>query len=493
MEKRHLLSKSTFISGLQCNKKLYLSKKYKDLASLRTAAAEAIMKQGTSMGELAQFVFPNGKDATPEHYWDYAPSIAQTKAWIEAGEPTIYEAAFQANSVLAALDILIHKNGERIALEVKSSTGVKEYHLNDAALQFWVMEQVGFKPDRFFIMHINNQYVREGKIKVRKLFRWEDVTEEVLARQKDIAVQVQELKEVLQATEVPQVDIGAHCSEPFACEFAAHCWQHIPENSIFEVSGLGKKAWNYYEQGILAIQDLPEEESFSTLQQLQIAGIKKGQRVVEKKEIQKFLGDWQFPLYFFDFETINPALPTYDGCRPYEQLGVQYSLHVLTKEGSLTHSEFLAQAGEDPRKAIVEKILQEFGNSGSIVAYNMSFEKRVIQSLANTFPEYQTQLEALLDRFVDLMIPFQKGWYYLPEMQGSYSIKAVLPALFPNDKTLDYTELSIGNGSNASAYLQAMLENRINKEELTVLRKELLAYCKLDTLAMVKILELLNF
>tara|TARA_B110000046_G_scaffold35749_2_gene39046 strand:+ start:9963 stop:11147 length:1185 start_codon:yes stop_codon:yes gene_type:complete len=394
---------------------------------------------------------------------------------------------------LAALDILIHKNGERIALEVKSSTGVKEYHLNDAALQFWVMEQVGFKPDRFFIMHINNQYVREGKIKVRKLFRWEDVTEEVLARQKDIAVQVQELKEVLQATEVPQVDIGAHCSEPFACEFAAHCWQHIPENSIFEVSGLGKKAWNYYEQGILAIQDLPEEESFSTLQQLQIAGIKKGQRVVEKKEIQKFLGDWQFPLYFFDFETINPALPTYDGCRPYEQLGVQYSLHVLTKEGSLTHSEFLAQAGEDPRKAIVEKILQEFGNSGSIVAYNMSFEKRVIQSLANTFPEYQTQLEALLDRFVDLMIPFQKGWYYLPEMQGSYSIKAVLPALFPNDKTLDYTELSIGNGSNASAYLQAMLENRINKEELTVLRKELLAYCKLDTLAMVKILELLNF
>lgn len=394
---------------------------------------------------------------------------------------------------MAALDILIHKNGERIALEVKSSTGVKEYHLNDAALQFWVMEQVGFKPDRFFIMHINNQYVREGKIKVRKLFRWEDVTEEVLARQKDIAVQVQELKEVLQATEVPQVDIGAHCSEPFACEFAAHCWQHIPENSIFEVSGLGKKAWNYYEQGILAIQDLPEEESFSTLQQLQIAGIKKGQRVVEKKEIQKFLGDWQFPLYFFDFETINPALPTYDGCRPYEQLGVQYSLHVLTKEGSLTHSEFLAQAGEDPRKAIVEKILQEFGNSGSIVAYNMSFEKRVIQSLANTFPEYQTQLEALLDRFVDLMIPFQKGWYYLPEMQGSYSIKAVLPALFPNDKTLDYTELSIGNGSNASAYLQAMLENRINKEELTVLRKELLAYCKLDTLAMVKILELLNF
>ena len=493
MEKRHLLSKSTFISGLQCNKKLYLSKKYKDLASLRTAAAEAIMKQGTSMGELAQFVFPNGKDATPEHYWDYAPSIAQTKTWIEAGEPTIYEAAFQANGVMAALDILIHKNGERIALEVKSSTGVKEYHLNDAALQFWVMEQVGFKPDRFFIMHINNQYVREGKIKVRKLFRWEDVTEEVLARQKDIAVQVQELKEVLQATEVPQVDIGAHCSEPFACEFAAYCWQHIPENSIFEVSGLGKKAWNYYEQGILAIQDLPEEESFSTLQQLQIAGIKKGQRVVEKKEIQKFLGDWQFPLYFFDFETINPALPTYDGCRPYEQLGVQYSLHVLTKEGSLTHSEFLAQAGEDPRKAIVEKILQEFGNSGSIVAYNMSFEKRVIQSLANTFPEYQTQLEALLDRFVDLMIPFQKGWYYLPEMQGSYSIKAVLPALFPNDKTLDYTELSIGNGSNASAYLQAMLENRINKEELTVLRKELLAYCKLDTLAMVKILELLNF
>ena len=493
MAKRHLLSKSTFISGLQCKKKLYLSKKHRDLASPRTAAAEAIMKQGTSMGELAQFVFPNGKDATPEYYWDYAPSIAQTKTWIEAGEPTIYEAAFQANGVMAALDIFIHKNGERIALEVKSSTSVKEYHLNDAALQYWVMEQAGFKPDRFFIMHLNNQYVREGKIKVRRLFHWEEVTEVVLARQKDIADQVQELKGVLQATEVPQVDIGAHCSEPFACEFAAHCWRHIPENSIFEVSGLGKKAWNYYEQGILAIKDLPEEDTFSTLQQLQIAGVKNGQKVIEKKEIEDFLGDWQFPLYFFDFETINPALPPYDGCRPYEQLGVQYSLHVLKDDASLMHSEFLAQAGEDPRKEMVEKILQSLGSSGSIVAYNMGFEKRVIQSLANTFPEYQKQLEALLDRFVDLMIPFQKGWYYLPEMQGSYSIKAVLPALFPKDKTLDYSALSIGNGSDASVYLQAMLENRVQKEELTDLRKELLAYCKLDTLAMVKIWEVLKW
>lgn len=156
------------------------------------------------------------------------------------------------------------------------------------------------------------------------------------------------------------------------------------------------------------------------------------------------------------------------------------------------HSEFLAQAGEDPRKEMVEKMLQSLGSSGSIVAYNMGFEKRVIQSLANTFPEYQKQLEALLDRFVDLMIPFQKGWYYLPDMQGFYSIKAVLHALFPKDKKLDYRVLSIGNGSDASVYLQAMLENRVQKEELTDLRKELLAYCKLDTLAMVKIWEVLR-
>ena len=445
------------------------------------------------MGQLAQMVFPNGKDATPEQYWNYAPAIAQTKAWIEAGEPTIYEAAFQANGVMAALDILHHKNGERIAMEVKSSTSVKEYHLNDAALQYWVMEQAGFRPDRFYIMHINNQYVREGKIKIPKLFHWEEVTEEVIARQASIATKVQELKDVLQAKEIPEVEIGPHCADPFACEFAAHCWQHVPENSVFELSNIRKKkAWDYYQQGILAIEDLPEEGNFSDYQQLQIAGVKQGKQQIKKEEIQQFLAEWQFPLYFFDFETINPALPPFDGCRPYGQTGVQYSLHILKEDGSLIHSEFLAQAGKEPRENLVKQMLQELGTSGSIVAYNMGFEKGVIQTLANIFPQYQTELEALLPRFVDLMIPFQQGWYYLPEMKGSASIKAVLPALFPNDKELNYTSLSIGNGGDASVYLQAMIENRVKKENLPALREDLLAYCKLDTLAMVKIWEVLK-
>ena len=169
---------------------------------------------------------------------------------------------------MAALDILHHKNGERIAMEVKSSTSVKEYYLNDAALQYWVMEQTGFKPDRFFIMHINNQYVREGKIKIPKLFHWEEVTEEVIARQAGIAPKVQELKEVLQAKEIPEVKIGPHSSDPFPCEFAAHCWQHVPENSVFELSRIGKKAWDYYAQGILTIEDLPEEGNFSDYQKI---------------------------------------------------------------------------------------------------------------------------------------------------------------------------------------------------------------------------------
>lgn len=486
---KHLLSKSTFLSGKQCEKKLYLYKKHRELARARTESEEAIMAQGTSMGELAQLVFPNGKDATPEYYWNYAPSIEQTKAWIDADETTIYEAAFQAHQVMAALDILHHKDGKRIAIEVKSSTAVKEYHLDDAALQYWVMKEAGFAPDSFYIMHIDTTYVKEGKIKLRKFFHLEDVTEEVLARQATVAEVVPKLKAVLAQDEIPKKEIGPHCSDPFSCEFMEHCWQHIPENSVFELSRIGKKALDYYEKGIVSIADLPEEDSFSDYQTLQIEGVKKGNEKIENLPISEFLNSWEYPLYFFDFETINPALPLYDGSRPYQQLGVQYSLHKLEKDGSIIHTECLPDNDGDPRIALVKQMIDDLGKSGSIVAYNMGFEKGVIKSLAESFPEYAEQLNALIDRFVDLLIPFQKGWYYSPAMKGSASIKSVLPALFPNDSDLDYKSLRIGNGGDASVYLQAYYEGRVKESDVESLRKDLLAYCKLDTLAMVKIYQ----
>ena len=501
----HLLSKSTYLSGKQCEKKLYLYKKHRELATPRSKSEKAIMQQGTSMGEVAQLLLSNGKDASPEKYWDYGPSIAQTKAWIEAVEATIYEASFSAHQVMAALDILHHKNGKRIAIEVKSSTSVKDYHLDDAALQYWVMKEAGYTPDVFYIMHIDNSYLREGKIKVAKLFHLEDVTPQLLEKQAEIPGKIKELKAVLQQDEIPEKAIGPHCTDPFVCEFMEHCWKHVPDDSVFELARIGKRAWEYYDQGILKLEDLPETDPFNEFQQLQIRGAREGVKEIRRKEIMEFLDRFHYPLYFFDFETINPALPPYDGCRPYQQLGVQYSLHILKEDGSLEHRECLPKSDSDPRKELIEQMLIDLSSSavtstplsltaveGSIVAYNMGFEKGVIASLAEAFPEYRAPLNALLDRFVDLLIPFRNGWYYTPEMKGSASIKSVLPALFPNEKSLSYDSLRISNGGDASVYLQAYFEGRIKKADEDKVQEDLLAYCKLDTLAMVKIYQKLR-
>ena len=462
------------------------------MATPFSASQEAMFSTGNSVGLWAQKRFPRGKDATPAYFYDFGPSIQKTKDWINAGEKVIYEAAFISEGVLAALDLYIQKGSKRIALEVKSSTSLRDYHLQDAALQYWIMKNAGFAPDEFYLMHINNQYVREGALNPKKLFSYVDITEQIKAKQEGISEDIKTMKAVLLQKEIPERTIGPQCNSPFDCEFKDHCWQHIPENSIFDLSRIGKKAWECLEQGIVNIKDITAVEEFSERQQVEITGVQDGKSCIDKQEIQSFLKEWQYPLYFFDFESINPALPVYQGTSPFQQIPVQYSLHVLEQPGAeIKHLEFLADFTEDPREALIQQMLLELGKEGSIVTYNMSFEKSIIDRLALDFPGYSAELTALSERLVDLLIPFRNSWYYTPEMKGSASIKTVLPALCPNDRELDYKALDISNGGDASNTLKAFAEETVPKDEIQDLRKDLLAYCKLDTLAMVKIWEVL--
>jgi hypothetical protein len=490
---KHKLSKSRYIAGKQCVKKLYLAKYHKDLAAPITSTQEALFTQGDQVGDWALKRFPNGKDATPESFYDYGPSIEKTKQWIADGESVIYEASFFHDEVMAALDIFVQKDGKKIAIEVKSSTKVHDYHLDDGALQYWVMNNAGFTPDVFYLMHVDNQYVRDGDIDPERLFHLEDITEQVLLKQDEVEIKLQELKRVLAQKETPKVEIGPHCGDPFECEFKAHCWKHIPDNSVFDITRISFKAWDYVNSSIYSIHDIPNEDSFSERQQIQIDGVKHNNSFIDKEAIQSFLGEWQYPLYFFDFETIGPAIPIYDGTSPYKQYAVQYSLHVLSHESSeLIHTEFLPAFDKDPREELIVRMIEELCNKGSIITYNMGFEKGKIKQLAADFPKYETELLAIHDRIVDLLIPFRSSWYYKPEMRGSASIKAVLPALCHNDSELDYSSLNVSNGGDASNYLKALAEGTIPKEKIESIRKDLIAYCRLDTLAMVKIWEVLQ-
>jgi len=478
-----MLSKSTYLRGHQCLKRLWLHKRKPELRDDYSAQQEALFAQGTSVGELAQQLFPGGKDATPENYYDWKPAFEKTKKWIEQGEEVIYEAAFSFGNVMAALDILVRKDGEWHAIEVKSSTGVHEYHKTDCSLQYWVMNLCGITPDKFFLMHINNQYVRKGQLDVEELFTLEDITQEVLDRQSEVQPYLTDCFEILKEKKEPEIQVGHHCSDPFGCDFMGHCWKHVPNYSVFNITRIGAKGWDLYEKGIYNIKDVPNDYPLSEKQTNQVLGEKTRQEVFIKDEIAPFIGGWEYPLYFFDFETIGPAIPIYDGTRPYEQYPFQYSLHVLAQNGTVNHYEFLGNGKLDPRINLIDKMIRELGRRGSIVTYNMGFEKGKIKALAEAFPMYAEPLLEINKRVVDLIIPFRKHWYYKPEMQGSASIKKVLPALIPN---LSYSDLEIQEGGTASATYLAMCEGTF-KGDVQKTRKDLLEYCKLDTWAMVEI------
>ncbi len=478
-----MLSKSTYVRGHQCLKSLWLHKKKPELKDDISAQQEALFAQGTSVGELSQQLFPGGKDATPEDYYHWKPSFEKTKQWIEEGQEVIYEAAFNYGNVMAALDILVKRDGEWHAIEVKSSTSVKDYHRIDGSLQYWVMSLAGIKPDKFFLMHIKNQYVREGELDIEQLFTLEDITADVLARQHEVQPYLTDCFDVLKQKAEPQVPIGDQCSDPFPCDFISHCWKHVPDYSVFNITRIGGKSWDLYHKGIYEINKVPDDYPLSEKQRHQVEGVKTGKEVFLKDEIETFLNEWEFPLYFFDFETIGPAVPLYDDTRPYSQYPFQYSLHVLQASGEVEHFEYLGDGKTDPRPGLINQMLRDLGTKGSIVTYNMGFEKGKITAMAENFPEYKDSLLDINERVVDLIIPFRKHWLYTPKMKGSASIKYVLPALVPN---LSYNDLEIKEGGTASATFQAMCEGTFTGD-IEETRRQLLDYCKLDTWAMVEI------
>ena len=460
-------------------------------------AQERLFSSGNTVGELAQKAFPNGKDATYEMNGDWSLGISRTKNWINEGVQTIYESAFSHSKVFAALDILhLTQNNERWAIEVKSSTDIKDYHITDASLQYWVMNKCSVVPDKFFIMHINNAYVKRGAINPNELFTLSDITEQVINKQAWVTEQLSYLHELLDTENEPAKEIGKQCHSPFACDYMHHCWQHIPQQSVFELFSPRGKDWVLYESGITLLEDVPEDAVLSHRQKLQVEGVKFNRSYIDKKAIKEFLSSFQFSLYFFDFETVFPAIPPIDGASPFQQTPFQYSLHILkSPDWELEHREFLANPADyreasdsDPRRLLLEQLQKDIGSSGSIVAYNATFEIGVLKSLIPLFPEFENFINDLCSRFVDLLIPFRNAWYYTPEMGKSASIKSVLPALAPE---FSYADLPIGNGGDASETFLAMINDTF-EGDIEETRQHLLRYCERDTYGMVVLWRVLR-
>ena len=485
------LSKSQYIRGLQCPKSLWLYKHKPELRSVPDASQEALFDTGVQVGDLAKKLFSGGVEIAfdPE---DFDGMIRKTKELIEAETEVIYEAAFKERGIFAMADVLVRKDDGWEMYEVKSSTSVKSYHLDDAAIQ-WYALSAAIDLKRAYVVHIDSSYVREGALDIERLFAIEDVTEEVLRRQEAIPEQLSQMEEMLRGP-MPDVEIGSHCSDPFDCDFRHLCWSGVPTPSVFDLYRMrGSKKFELYRRGILSYDDIAQNDiPLNKTQKLQVQSHMRRSTTVDRKIIETFLKTIEYPINFFDFETFREAIPRFDRQSPYQQIPFQYSLHILHEDGTLEHREFLGDEHSDPRPDLIRRMLRDIASSGSIVAYNQSFEIGRIKELAAFAPEYAKELLSLTGRFVDLIVPFRRLGYYHPDFNGSFSIKSVLPAMFPNDEELDYKKLgSVQNGGDAmETFGKLYLLKDPSKRE--AIREDLLAYCRLDTLAMVRIWERLR-
>lgn len=486
----HLLSKSSFIRGVQCEKHLYLYKYHYTEMDQLSEMQKAIFKRGTDVGKLAQQLFPSGIDASPNSQFEYDKAVKLTQKLLNDKQKIIYEASFNFNDVLAVADIVVNEKSGLKIFEVKSSTSISETYIRDAALQYWVISNCGYKIKDFSITYINNQYVRKGKLDIKELFVTESVLKLILPLQKWVEENVNQFKKVLAKKVIPKIDIGEHCYDPYTCGFYEYCRKHIPENSIFDLSGVHlTKKYDLYRSGIVKLQDITDDIELSKNARLQVDILKSKKDLIDKKAIKEFLFDLNYPIYFMDFETFQPAVPMFDNSKPYMQIPFQYSLHYKkNKNGKIEHFEFLAETGNDPRIKFIENLLRDTKSEGDILTYNKSFEVLRLKEIAEAFPKYKKEIEERISRVKDLMLPFQKKYYYTYKMQGSYSIKYILPALIPE---LSYADLEINEGGLASVAFES-LYYETDLMRIAGIRNNLLEYCKLDTLAMVKILEKLE-
>ena len=484
-----LLSKSTYVQGLQCQKLLWFRYNAKDQLQRPGSLAQAIFDQGHAVGDWAKRRFPDGLEVGAGTK-DFDVVIADTQRQLAVRKP-LFEPAFRAAGGYARLDILHPVDDDAWdIIEVKSSTSVKDVYLEDVAFQAHVCTAAGLTIRRCYVLHINSKYVRQGGVDPQALFTQVDVTRQVSALSAGIEDRISAFARVIGATEHPVVNIGPHCNSPYECPLTHVCWNFLPEHNVTTLyRGGTKKAFQILAQGITAIADIPASTALSKVQRIQQSAILANQAQTDPAQIRAFLGRLQYPLHYLDFETMGSAVPLFDGTRPFEQIPFQFSLHVVRQPGAEPeHHSFLAEGREDPRPRFMAALTEHIGPVGTIIAYNAPFERGVLKGCVQVLPQHAAWVKSLPPRIVDLLEPFRKFHCYHPAQHGSASIKAVLPAFTGKD----YSSLAIGEGGTASLEFVRVTFSDVSTEERAKVRQHLEEYCQLDTLAMVWLTDKLH-
>jgi hypothetical protein len=489
LSRQPYISKSTYLMGLQCRKLLWFRYNAKDQIPAPDEATQAIFDQGTEVGELARKLFPGGMVVAPGII-NPDEVIAQTQRAIQKSRP-LYEAAFGFRGGYARTDILVPVAGNAWDLiEVKSTTRLKnEVHLPDIAFQAFVLAGAGIKIRKCFLAHINNEFVRHGAIDPQKFFTLEEVTREVSSLSREVGEQLDALQRIIGAQAHPDIQIGPHCDDPYTCPLHERCWSFLPEASVFTLYRGGKKSFTLLNQGIQHLEKIPADFALTDNQAIQRSALLAGKPHVDRPALAAFLGQLEYPVSFLDFETFAPAIPRFDGARPFRQIPFQYSLHILRAANArLEHRQFLAEGTADPRPEFMRQLRAALPETGSVVTYNASFETGRLKEGCELLPEFKPWFRKVTPRIVDLLLPFRGFRYYHPQQHGSASMKAVLPALTGQG----YENLTIQEGGTASREFLRVTYGQVTAAERRRVRQHLEEYCGLDTMGMVQIIHALT-
>jgi len=481
-----LLSKSKYLNGLQCPKYLWTVIHEPEKIPEPDTTTQYLFDQGHLVGELAKRLFPEGINIPAE---DFNSNINLTRELLRKRKP-LFEASVCIDGLYCRVDILNPIGGDKWEIiEVKSSTKVKDVNIHDVSFQKLCCEKAGLSISNCNLAYINTQYVKNGDIDPRELFVLEDISNQVEEVSEGIEERISLMLDIIADNICPEISIGKHCLTPYDCMLRPKCWGFLPENSIFDLRGGKTKQFSLYDQGITSIKDIPDEVILSRQQKIQKKCVITGNTHVEKEEIRQFLDRLQYPLYYLDFETIGPAIPVYDGTRPYQDIPFQFSLHIVEGvESEPVHYSFLADGIEDPRPQLLKELRRLLGSEGSIIAYNSGFEEGVLKDLVKAFPEYTDWLEGILIRIVDLLFPFSNFHYYHASQKDTASLKKVLPAITGRG----YEEMGIGAGMDASIAYERITHGNATLEEISRIRADLIQYCKLDTEGMIWIVDKLR-
>jgi hypothetical protein len=482
-----VLSKSRFMAGLQCAKRLHLEINAPELQDVLEESDEAILESGYEMGDMGRRLYPSGRlvDDDPTHFDKaHAQTIA---AMADADVPAIFEAAFEYQGARVRVDALVRVGEDEYDLvEIKSSGGPKPEHTVDAALQLHVLRGAGVNVRGVQLVHPNTDYVRPpGDLDPHDFFTAVDLTDASEAMIPQVIANLHELAKIVKRPDAPAIPTGSHCKKPVTCPFWGHCHKNLSLHPVGELPFISQKL-----RGLLAeariddIRDIPPEfkglsDNQARIRDVVVTGVPHR----NEDGLAEAFKAYKYPVHFLDFETIQPGIPLYPGTRAYQTIPVQWSNHTLMNtKGRTYHKEFLHGDDTDPRPRFLKSLIKALKGDGTIVVYS-SFEEKRLLELAQSFPEYAADLHAIVARFSDLLAIMRKHVYY-PGFHGSFSIKKVLPVLVPG---LSYRGLMIANGAVAAAAYMEILRPTTTTERRMELSTALLAYCRLDTEAMLKL------